>query len=238
MQKQAPRDNTAMRWGPRLDGDLRKPRIAKCTNEEEIMNLMASVRWEHIRMGITEATLSKKDSLVPALAYLAKHGWNDNLSAQLNAREEQFKNIEARLIAEKLEEQGRIGRSTMSLLIPAYVMDEVRSSPDPRKTALEWREKLANLERLERRIIRKRAVEALGEIGTSAAIAELVKLLFCTEGNADMWAASALNHAASENPKEVIPVLRNEMKALGDGDGAEKAMQILNATCERVEGKA
>ena len=53
----------------RLDGDLRKPRIAKCTNEQEIMDLMASVRWEHIRMGIAEAALSKKDSLVPALAY-------------------------------------------------------------------------------------------------------------------------------------------------------------------------
>ena len=222
---------------PRPDGDLRKPRIAKCTNEQEIMDLMSSVRWEHIRMGISEAALSKKDSLVPALAYLAKHGCSENLGAQLKARGEQFKDIVAIIEAERMEARGEVGRSTMTLLIPAAVMEEIRASPDPRETAQQLRKRLENYDNAERAVVRKRAMEALGEIGTPAAIAELAKLLFCTMENKDMWAASILERAARENPAEVVPVLKEAIKAFMDRPVAGDILETLDGICERA-GKA
>lgn len=223
---------------PRPDGDLKKPRIMKCNDSQDIMNLLSGVRWEHIRLGIMEASLSRSDSLVPALAYLAKHGWNDMQRTQSEAREEQFKNIAAILLAERLEQEGKVGRSTVGLAIPHAVMTEIRGSADPARTAQELRERINAREKVERSITRKRAIEALGEIGTPAAIAVLVKMLSCAENNADMRAASALNHFASANPKDVPPVLKEAIKSLENRGEAEKVVQILEAACERIEGKA
>jgi len=118
------------------------------------------------------------------------------------------------------------------------VLNDVRDSPDPRKTAFEWRGRLANLENGERRMVRKRAVEALGEIGTLASLVELVKLTMCEEGNLDMWAAGALNRAASENPKEILPVLKRMAAELEGRDDTEKVVQILGIAYERAAGKA
>jgi len=236
MQKQAPRDNTAMRWGPRLDGDLRKPRIAKCTNEEEIMNLMASVRWEHIRMGLMEAGIAKREALLPAIAYLAKHGWNDNLKALLTTRNEQFKDMGARMVLEKMEEQGKIGRSTMTLLIPAGIMAEIRGSGDPVKTAQDWRERLEAYEDAERAVVRKRAMEALGEIKTKAALMELAKLLEYGSENINMWADSILSRAARESPEEVLPILKGLVGEL-EKSGNWKASSELFWIFERLGGR-
>ncbi|MEW5996335.1 MAG: HEAT repeat domain-containing protein [Candidatus Micrarchaeota archaeon] len=222
----------------REDGELRKPRATLGLDRQEVLDLMRGVRWEHIRRGIAEAALGKNHFFVQELAYLAKHGCSENLGAQLSAMREQFRGIEARLAIERMEAEGKVGGSTMSLLIPAVAMSEIRASPDPRATAMEWRERLAIQERVERRLTGKRAVEALGEIGSPAAIAELVKLLFCTDNNMDMWAASALNHAASENPEKVLPVLKEAIRGLAGRDDADKAVEILKAACGRMEGQA
>lgn len=238
MRKDLPSNGT--KWGSvhvREGGDLKKPRIPRCSSDQEALALMASARWEQIRMGIAEAALARKDSLVPALAYLAKHGCNDSLGGQLKERNGQFRNIEPMLFAERLERNGKVGRSTATCLIPAVAMNEIRASPDPRETANKWRKRLASEEMLERSITRKRAIEALAEIGTPKALAELVKLLRYETDNMDMRAASALSRAASSNPEGALPLLRRMEAELDAMGGAEKESGVLKAICERLESR-
>jgi len=236
MNSKARMDN----WGkmePRLDGDLKQKRVARCKDEHEVLDLLSSVRWEHIKMGLAEAGIRKSDALLPAVAYLAKHGWNDNLKALISTRNKQFRNMDARLVIERLEQEGKVSRSTMTLLIPAVVMDAIRDSGDPIKTAQEWRDRMEAYEQAERMVVRKRAMEALAEIGTPAALAELGKLLLCKSDNKDLWAASILGHAAGERPGEVVPVLRKMAEELAGRLEWEEEAALLEGICRRAEGR-
>lgn len=219
---------------PRLDGDLRQKRVARCKDEQEVLDLLSSVRWEHIKAGLLEAGIRKNDSLLPAIAYLAKHGWNDNLKAQVEAMKEQFGGITERLLMEKLEEQGKVGRSTVSLLIPAHIMRDIRGSADPVRAAQEWRDRLEMLEKAERAVVSKRAMEALARIGTPSALAELGKLLLCKVNNKYLWAASILAHAARERPGEVVPILKRMASELDGKPEYSEEADVLRRICERV----
>ena len=218
---------------PRLDGDIRKPRVPKCGSEQEIMELLSGVRWERIRMGISEAAMRGKESLVPVLAYLAKHGWNDMLKNQSELRDDQFRNIVGVLAAEKMEQTGEVGKSRVMLMIPAHAMNTIRASADPRVAAQEFREKINMIENCERQVITKRAMEALGEMGCPAATAELVKLVFCSSNNG-MWAASVLERAARERPAEVIPVLKEGIKVYTGKPEADDGVDALAGICARA----
>ncbi len=218
---------------PRLDGDLKQKRVARC-KDEQVLDLLSSVRWMDIKMGLLEAGMRKSESLLPAIAYLAKHGWNDNLKAQIEAMNDQLRNVEARLVIEKMEERGQVGRSTISLLIPAHIMENIRGSPNPGKTAHGWREKMDAYQKAERMVVRKRAMEALAEIGTPLALAELVKLLGCEYENICLWAASILGRAVRDRPEEVVPVLRRMAAELAAKPEYEEETAVLKRICEGV----
>lgn len=219
----------------REDGDFKKPRVAKCSSDQEVVDLLSSARWEHVKMGLMEAGMGKRESLLHAIAYLAKHGWNDNQKYLFEARNEQFRNVDARLVLERLEQEGKVGRSTITLLIPAAVMNAIRDSGDPIKTAQGWRERLESYDGAERAVVRRRAMEALAEIGTPSALAELGKLLLCKSDNKDLWAASILGRAARERPAEVVPILRKMAAELAAKPEYGEEEAVLKRICEVAE---